>query len=205
MEKEELNIIWESYNRKLDKCLNFNEAMLRKVNLNQVKKELAIPVHMEVAVIVLTFVFIVYLSLVSVLIVTELRFSIPGFIAAGSALVLTGFARSRIKSFKKLDYVHSSVIRLQKDLNTIQYKKYRWGRIELLLGICSATLMWPLVLYTGFQIDVYEKFLTWFIALCVVAIVAIPVTIHYERYYRKKLKNVRDLLAEIEDFEAEEK
>ena len=203
MKTEELNNLWEIYNNKLDKSLALNEQLLRKVNMDGMKKELAKPITSEIFSIVFTCLLIIYLVVVSVLLSSLLRFSIPGFIAAGSAIALVGFAIGRVNTFKNLDYVNSSVLMLQKDLYELQRKRSRSGRLELFLGICSATLMWPLVLYTGFEIDVYESVSAWLLTVSGVALIALPVTILHEKYYRKKIKNAEALLIEIGDLETE--
>jgi hypothetical protein len=176
---------------------------MKKINLNQVKKELSKPATTELVTIGLTALFAIYLIVVSTLMAGEPRFSVPGFIAAGSSIGLIAFAIFRLKMFSKIDYISDTVLGMQKILLAFQQKRNRWGWIELVLGIVAATMMWPLVLVTGFQIDVYNEISSWLAAVIVVAVVAAPITIIFERYYQKRLKNARALLDEIEGFERE--
>ena len=204
MEAEEVNNIWQNYDAKLEKTLRLNEVILKKINLDGARRELNKPIVSEISTIVCSALFAAYLITVSAMLLETPRYAIPGFSAGASTLALIWFAIVRIHSFRKLDYTSSTTLQLQKQLHDFQLKRYRSGRSELALGLCAATLMWPLVLYTGFNIDVYQEFSVWVLAVVLVAIFAIPFTILHEKYYRKKIENTQTLLREIIDFERKE-
>ena len=59
--------------------------------------------------------------------------------------------------------------------------------------------MWPIILYTGFELDVFSQFSYWGLALLVVALFAIPTTIAYERYYQGQVAKASILLEEMQE------
>lgn len=198
MNPEELNELWERFDQKLDNSLQFNEQLLKKVNFNQMQKELAKPIRLELWTIFFTSVLVVYLLGLSVMLIEELKFSLTGIIAASCGLGLIGFALRRVRAFRKLNYSSQNILTLQQELHSIQLKRLQSGRLELLFGILAATLMWPIVLYTGFELDIYSQFSYWGLALFAVAFFSIPATIAFERHYRAKMEKASELLKEME-------
>ncbi len=133
--------------------------------------------------------------------VTLLHQFINELAPANKALLLLLLSLNRVLKIHKMDYYNSSVLTLQKQLYDLQYTRYRFGRLELVLNILAAVLMWPIVLYTGFEMEVYENPWVLGIALLVVAVIAVPIVIPLERSYRNRLKNAEQLLKEIEALE----
>ncbi|MEM8891495.1 MAG: hypothetical protein AAGD28_26180, partial [Bacteroidota bacterium] len=89
------------------------------------------------------------------------------------------------------------VLELQKRLYDLQHYRTKMGGLEIILGAILLLAIWPIILWTGFEIDIYEnaQLLGFTIALC--AILGITVGIAYEGFYRRKMRNTEILLKEI--------
>lgn len=201
MESDDLKSLWEAYDKKLDRNLQFNENLLRKMNLDKAKRELNMPLTLEVLNMIAHFFFALYLIIVSWLIFEQLHYSIPGFIAAGATLTLLGISIIKARKLFRMDYYENTVLKLLQQIYDLQSFKYRIGRAELILGIIALIAMWPLVLITGFEIDIYANIWPLIIAVTIASIIALPLAIRTDRYYRKKLKNTTSLLEEIQELE----
>jgi len=201
MKQEEINSIWETYNRKLDQNLRFNQELLRKINLDQLKRELSKPRLMEIMNVVSTFLFALYLIVLSSLLFDQARFSVTGFVAAGSTLSIMAFSLIRITGIYKIDPVNQSILSLEKAYHRLVVIRTRIGMVELVCTIISLVCMWPIILFTGFNIDVFEQVSGLFIALLICALVVVPLAIWHEKFYRRRLANAGKILQEINQLE----
>ena len=96
-----------------------------------------------------------------------------------------------------LDERGTSVLELQKRLYDLQHYRTKMGKWEILLGAVLLLSIWPIILWTGFGIDIYEntQLLGFLISLC--AILGIAIGMGYEGFYRRKMRNTEILLKEI--------
>ena len=102
------------------------------------QRELAKPIQLELLTIVSTFIFVIYLLGLSFTLAEEIRFSLPGFIAAGCGVALISFAIGRLRAFRKLNYSNQNILELQKDFHSIQIKRLQTGKLELLFWHSSS-------------------------------------------------------------------
>ena len=197
MDLEEMESLWAQHHKKLEQNLVLNEEILREAKWDQAKKELRKPFYSELLSSILTGFFVLYLLLLSSALIEQPKYSLPGFLAAGCAALLIFFAMVRIKKMNLLDERGTSVLELQKRLYDLQHYRTQTGRWEMILGAILILAIWPIILWTGFGIDIYEnaQLLGFTIALC--AILGITVGIWYERFYRRKMRNTEILLKEI--------
>lgn len=201
MDLEKMESLWAQHNTKLEQNLKLQEELLRELKLTQAKRELSRPLFSEILSSILTAMFVIYLGAVSFALLDEFRFSLPGFIAAGSAAFLIYFAVLRISKIKRLDERSASVLELQKRFYALQHYRSQVGRWEIVLGAILLLAIWPIILWTGFGVDLYES--SWLLGITVgaCALIGIPVGIWYGRFYRRKMGNTEILLSEIKDLE----
>ena len=95
----------------------------------------------------------------------------------------------------------TSILELQKNFYNLLSIRNKLSRLELALNLFTIIAMWPIVLYTGFDIDVYDKPSSLMLALLVCAIVTTPIVIWHEKSYQKKLINAGLLFDEIKQLE----
>ncbi|MEL6252137.1 MAG: hypothetical protein AAFR87_09015 [Bacteroidota bacterium] len=203
MDLEKMENLWAQHNKKLEQNLKLNEAMLREAKLEKAKKELQAPYFSELISSILTAFFVIYLLLLSVSLIEEIKFSLPGIIAAACASMLIYFAIVRMRKMKQLDERGTSVLELQKHFYALQDYRTQMGRWEILLGAILILTIWPIILWTGFKIDLYENGQLMVATFLLCALVGISVGIWYERFYRRKMGNTEILLEEIRELEKE--
>jgi len=197
MDLDKMESLWAQHNKKLEQNLLLNEELLREAKWDQAKRELRKPFYAELMSSILTGFFVLYLVLLSSSLIEELKYSLPGFLAAGCAGALIFFAIVRMRKMNLLDERGTPVLELQQRFYDLQHYRSKMGRWEILLGAILLLSIWPIILRTGFGIDIYEnaQLIGFTIALC--AILGIAVGIGYEGFYRRKMRNTEILLKEI--------
>ncbi len=193
--------LWRSQNQKLDENLELNTRILKQMNLSKMERSLSRPLRAEYMNIVLTSLFIIYMLVLSVLLVDLVRFSIPGFIASVSASAVILFSIARVRGIHSINEFDISVLVRQKRYSDVTRMMIRLSKWDLFFGVLSALTMWPIILYTGFEVDVYEEvsWLLGFLGVCLVVI--LPVIYWFYGYYRKKMQDVNELLEELAELE----
>lgn len=197
MNLDKMESLWAKQNKKLEQNLKLNEELLREAKWDKAKRELRKPFYSELISSIMTGFFALYLVLISTSLIEYLKFSLPGFLAAGCSVLLIYFAMVRMRKMNLLDERGTSVLELQKRLYDLQHYRTQMGKWEILLGAILLLSIWPIILWTGFGIDIYEnaQLLGFLISLC--AILGIAVGIVYEGFYRRKMRNTEILLKEI--------
>ena len=141
--------------------------------------------------------------MVSAALLGQWKYSLPGFLAAASAAVLILFAVVRMQKMNRLDERGTSVLELQKRFYDLQAYRTQMVRWEILLAGILLLAMWPIILWTGFGIDLYANVQLLGITIFLCALLGIVVGIAYERFYRRKMRNTEVLLQEIKELEEE--
>ena len=203
MDSEELKSLWSDYDKKLEQNLKLNLEMLKKMNLDRASGEMKKPMFAELFNIIGTFIFASYLISLSVLLIDQYKYSIPGIICTISVLTIMVFSLIRITRLRNMDYFDGSILQLQKQIYNFQILRSRLGRIELLATITAIVTMWPIVIITGFEIDVYSNIMVILLALVTTVAIAAPIGVWHERAYRRKIKKTQQLFEEIQELESE--
>lgn len=204
MELDDLKNAWKQFDKKLSENLKFNEELLRKMNLNSSKRELQKPLIYEIGNIVVLFSLIVYSISTSIKLFEEPKYFIPGLILI--LICLTGliFTILKLNRFLNIDYYGSSVLKLQKDIASLNNTILTYRRIELILIPILIVLLLPLIFKTLHGIDLYQNVKLFSIEIILILAISIPTTIWINKnVYDKKFKNVTRLLAELDKFEKE--
>ena len=201
MDFDQMKSLWDGQQEQLDRSIQLNEQILRKINFEKAQKELRKPMQSEVITSGLSVLFVIYMLTLSVLLFEQFRFSVPGLLSAGATVFLIAMAFQRILLMRNVSDTTQSVVQVQQDLFQVELRRTRFGMIELAAGVVAVLGMWPIVLYTGFEIDIYQVLPAYLLAILVVAVVAIPVVVWYERNYRSGLRSTRLALEEIEELD----
>jgi hypothetical protein len=204
MELDDLKSAWAQYDKKLAVNLKFNEELLRKMNLNSSKKELQKPLINELLSVAVMFILIVYVVASSIRFIDEPKYCIPGFISALLVLVFLLFAIIKANKFLSIDYYGSSVLKLQKDIATLNRLVLRLRKFELVLFPLLVLPLLPLLFKTIHNIDLYQNIRLLSIEIILILGIGFPLTFWINKHmYDKKFKNTERLLQEIEKFESE--
>ncbi len=205
MELEELKQAWSQYDKNLKENLKTNQELLRNMNLDKSKRELQKPLKFEIMSVVILFLTVVVFFVFSARHISEIKFSIPGFIGVSIATVYLVFAIVKVNKFVNIDYYKSSIITLQKDLTKLKTIILRLRRIELLLLPFLIITILPIAFKAIHNIDIYNNIKLFAIEIVLILGVSYPVGIWINRnLYDKKIKDVKLFLDEIEKFEKEE-
>lgn len=202
MELDEIKNIWSQYDEKLNKNLKFNETLLQKMNLNKSRLEMQKPLIYELISAMLVFLFTAYLIAISMRIINEPKFSVPGLIAAVITIIYFAFSVIRLNKFLKLEYYDSSILKLQKQIANLKYTTSRFLKFELILAPFLVLTTLPIMFKVIHNFNVYENVLVASLVTIFVIACSIPLVIWiYKHLYAKKISNTEKLLKEIEAFE----
>lgn len=204
MELDDLKNTWSQYDKKLSENLRLNEELLRKLNLNSSKREMQKILTYEFVSIVISVLTILFALFISLRLIDQLRFSIPGFIAACVTSIYLSLGVIRTKGLLNIDYYSSPVLKVQRDILTLKKKTLRFRKYELILIPLLVLPLLPLLFKVVYNIDIYQNIRILVFEVVVILGLAYPLTIWVYKYlYDKKFKNAENLLAELDRFENE--
>jgi len=204
MELDILKEAWTTHNKKLDQNLKLNETLLRRLNLDNAKKEMNKPLLMELVNTSFQFLVTCYVLILSFQMSEDSLFSIPGFI---SVLLAVGFMTMgiiRIKKMLNLDYDNTSIVTLQKKLAQTKVLVLKFRKIEyLMLPFYTITLA-PILLKGLLDQDIYSMIQqTYMQVIVAIGIVVIVLSTLWSNkfYYDRKLKSAEQSLFELIKYE----
>lgn len=204
MELDDLKGAWERYDKKLTENLKFNEELLRKMNLNNSKSEMQKPLIYEIVGIAVSSLLIVYVAATSIRFINEPKYCIPGFVSAITGLILFIFAIIKTNKFLSVDYYGSSVLKLQKNITTLNKLVLRLRKFELILFPLLILPLLPLLYKAIHNIDIYKNIKLFAIEIILILGIGFPFALWINKHlYDEKFKNAERFLKEIDNFESE--
>jgi hypothetical protein len=205
MELDDFKAAWAEYDKKLTANLKFNEELLRKMNLNNSKKEMQKPLIYELMGVAISFLLIVYVVVNSIRFINEPKYCIPGFISALIGIVFLIFAAIKANKFLSIDYYGSSILKLHKDIAVLNRLVLQFRKFELILFPLLVVPLLPLLFKSIHGIDIYKNIKLLSIEIILILGIGFPFTLWINKHlYDKKFKITERLLKEIEQFETEE-
>ena len=205
MELDELKSAWAQYDKKLTENLKLNEELIRKMNLNNSKKELQKPLISELVGIIILPLFILYVGVSSIRYIDEPKYCIPGFISLAIGLVYMTFGIYRANRFLNIDYYSSSALKMQMDIAKLKKLVLHLRKYELLLIPIFVISILPILYKAIHNIDIYQHIKFYAIVVIACSSIGFPLTIWINKYlYDKKFENVEKLLDDLNRFEKEE-
>lgn len=205
MEFDELKSAWTLYDKKLTENLKLNEELIRKMNLNNSKKELQKPLISELVGIIILPLFILYVGVSSIRYIDEPKYCIPGFISLAIGLVYLTFGIYRANRFLNIDYYSSSALKMQMDIAKLKKLVLHLRKYELLLIPIFVISILPILYKAIHNIDIYQHIKFYAIVVIACSSIGFPLTIWINKYlYDKKIENVEKLLDDLNRFEKEE-
>ena len=197
---EEIEKIWKKHESQIDESITLNHALLTAFVKKNVREEVSRPEKAELISSVLTLAFAGYMMVLAVRLQEFQLYSITAVIAAVSALGLVCFSVIRQIRIAQLGHIEQEVSSLQERIASFNLLRSRLAFPELILSGVALVSMWPVVLYTGFGIDVSEQpgYLLLFVGIALM--VAVPVAIWVEIRYRRHLMNALSHLKEIRNW-----
>lgn len=204
MELDDLKNAWTQYDKQLAESLKFNEDLLRKLNLNNSKKELQKPLIYELIGVAVIFILIVYVVVYSIRFIDEPKYCVPGFFSAIIGMAFLMFAIIKANRFLSIDYYGSSVVKLQKDIAILNRLVLRLRKYELALFPVLILPILPLLFKAIHNIDIYHNIKLFTIEIILILGIGFPLTLWINKHlYDKKFKNTERFLQEIDNFESE--
>jgi hypothetical protein len=205
MELEDLKNVWEQYDKKLVGNLKLNEELLKKMNLDKSKHEISGRLKYEVFSLIGNVLFSLYLAVSTFKYSSDIMLLIPGIISFGLLVLVLIFCATRIKSLLEIDFYNSTVVTLQKALNSFQLRYFKINKYELYLFPVFLITIIPIMAKALINLDVYSH-LNKFILYVVIGFVfyySAAIWI-YKDWYEKKMKYTSKFLNELNKFENEE-
>jgi hypothetical protein len=207
MELDILKDAWASHNKKLEKNLKLNEDLLRRMNLDNAKKEMNKPLVMEMVNMSFMFVVTAYVLALSFRMLEDSMFSIPGFISLlfGGGFVAMGLIR--IKRMLNLDYDNSTIIELQKKLAETKVLVLRFRKLEYLLMPFYAIALAPILLKGLLDQNIYSMLQHTYMQVIVsIGVVVIILLTNWSNkyFYDRKMKSAQQSLSEIIKYEKDD-
>jgi hypothetical protein len=207
MELDLLKDAWASHNKKLEKNLKLNEDLLRRMNLDNAKKEMNKPLVMEMVNMSFMFVVTAYVLALSFRMLEDSMFSIPGFISLlfGGGFVAMGLIR--IKRMLNLDYDNSTIIELQKKLAETKVLVLRFRKLEYLLIPFYAIAVAPILLKGLLDQNIYSMLQHTYMQVIVsIGVVVIILLTNWSNkyFYDRKMKSAQQSLSEIIKYEKDD-
>lgn len=202
MELDELKAIWLQHDKKLSENLKLNEELLRRTNLNSSKREFQKPLNWEIANIIAAVLIVVYLTVQSINLFNEFKFSIPGILSVLLVLVYLFFSILKVNRFLKIDYFQSSVVKLQKDIAELNQLILRIRKYELAFLPILIVFVLPIIFKAVNNLDIYKH--VWLFIFEVVFIVGLGGGAGMwfnKNYVDKKMNNAKRFLEELNSFE----
>jgi len=205
MELDDLKGAWTQYDKKLTENLRFNEELFRKLNIDKSRREMNAPLIYEICAVVISVVFLIFLTSWTINFSNELIYLISGILSILIFITGLGFAVVKIGLLSNIDYHNSSVIELQKALYRFKDKYFRFKRIEIFLNPFYVVFLMPICAKgVDKNFDLISHPLSLIIPAILFIGIGLPVTLWiYKHMYEKKMKNACDFIKELKRFEDE--
>lgn len=202
MELDELKKCYNEYDKKLTENLKLNEELLKKMSIENYRKEIKKPFIYEIINLVLCFFIFIYFITCSFQVIEDMKYSLSGFASATIILLFLISAFVKVNKFAKLDYYNNSIMKLQRDLNDIKRVILFTRRIELFILPIVIVSMFPILFKLIYNINIYTN-LTLFASMIIIfLIVCFFLAVWINRnIYDRKLQSARDFLEELNRFE----
>jgi len=205
MELEELKSVWAQYDKKLSQNLKLNEELLRKMNLEKSKKEMNAPLFYEIISVIGVVIFLLFIISATIRYSYELKFLLPGIITSIIVSIWVYNSISKMKLLTNIEYYNSSIVELQKSINTFKLKYQTSKKFELYSIPAFAIAAFPILGIAMRNFDIYEHPIRFVVGIVLSLILGYPGQIWiYKNLYEKKLKNATNFLDELSRFEEEE-
>ena len=133
MELDDFKTAWAQYDKKLTENLKFNEELLKSMNLDKSNREFNKLLTYEIFTVVLTGLFLVYISTATIKFASEIKFLLSGIVSIITLLPLLLFAIIKTNILSKIDYYNSSVVDLQKSISLFNQKYVAFRKLELFI------------------------------------------------------------------------
>ncbi|MDN5213357.1 hypothetical protein QQ020_14905 [Fulvivirgaceae bacterium BMA12] len=205
MKLDELKNYWVAYDLKLNKNLQFNEAILRKINLEKSEKEMQKPLVFELAGIIIFTFLVAFAITFSIRFSYELHFNLTGLASALVSSVFLIFAFIKANKLVRIDYYNSSIIKLQKELTRLRILLIRLRRIELIMVPVLTNTILPITYKILYDINLYHNLKLFIIEVILILGISYPLGIWINKhFYDEKMKDAERLLKEIETYERQQ-
>ncbi|MBN2667592.1 MAG: hypothetical protein JXR60_00055 [Bacteroidales bacterium] len=204
MELNDIKKTWAAYNETISDNIKLNEQLMRKMNMNSSKNEMQKILIYEVVGLIFSMFLIIMGFTYAFKFLNELRFSLPGFVAAITTVAYLIFGLIRTKAILNIDYFSAPVVAVQRAILELKKKTLFYRKFEIMLLPILISAIIPLLFKVVRDVDIYLEPKTLIIETAIFIGIALPATLWVNKYlYDKKFKNVESLLAELDQFEKE--
>jgi len=205
MELDDFKNEWSRFDDKLTQNLKVNEDVLRTINLNKTKREMFMPLITELVSALTNIMVIVVVAFFVINNISLYKYVIAGMLVVFLCVSALSASVIKIKMFFNIDYINSSVVKLQRDLAYLNVFILKCRRYELLgVPFLTAGLL-PIAFKMQMGIDIFERPLFFIAEFIFVSFVSYRLARFLNRkIFDKKFANVANLLKDIKEFENEE-
>jgi hypothetical protein len=204
MELDDLKSAWTQYDKKLNDNLQFNEMLLRKMNLESSKREMNTPLKSEIFSVAINSIMLLFVIVASLRFTNELKFFVPGIICSILTAALLAFAIIKTTLLSNIDYYNASVLDLQKSVSLIKKKIAQFKIYEFIIFPFLGITALPILEKAIKNLDMYQNPKLFTIAVFAMLAIGYPMMMWvYKHWYEKKIKNTEQFLKEIEAYKSE--
>lgn len=202
MELDELKTAWIAYDKKLNENLELNERLLRKLNLENSKRQMNVPFVYELTNIVMNILFFLVLASATIRFSDNTLFLIAGIISLLSVAWFFYLGVIRYRMLTAIDYYSNSLVSIQKSILEIKKKYLKYMKVEFYLFPIMIVFSLPVLMMLVHKINLFENFSMYLYATAISLVIGYPFAFWlYNLIYKKKIKNTELFLEEIAQFE----
>lgn len=202
----EFELLWKEQDLKLEKSLRINEKLLKALNMKQASDDFFKLLKISLLGRNLAFVYFLVSGVFSLLVLDDLKFSIPGMLGAAGMLGSFIYHLSYTMNLKVDDHSSVPVIDFQKKINQFKRRAIAAAKYDLIIYVGWILTLFPLIIAVFFKKNFYEYLAAekYWIPAVILLLLYIPVNQKmYQRMYGEKLTRAEEQLQEIIEFEKE--
>ncbi|WP_298422143.1 hypothetical protein [uncultured Kordia sp.] len=198
MELNDLKTEWKKSDSLLESNLIIDSQKLSKRKLNRSKSEMTTPFLHEIANIIVVSITVLAALVGSILYINEMKFSIPGFIAAIIGSVYLYLAITKAIKISKIDYFTSTIIEIQKEISQLSLLVLKFRKLELILFPLFIVSILPITFIAIQNRDLYND-LHFFLfeIIFIIGFGFIGIFWINKNLYDKKIERVKLFLQEL--------
>jgi len=204
MELDDFKTAWAQYDKKLTENLKFNAELLKSMNLDKSNREFNKLLTYEIFTVVLTGLFLIYISTATIKFASEIKFLLSGIVSIITLLPLLLFAIIKTNMLSNIDYYNASVVDLQKSISLFNQKYVAFRKLELFIFPLYIISTAPILVKAARNFDFFVHIERYSVGVFLALIIGYPLLIWiYKNWYDKKIQHAKQFLEEINKFEKE--
>lgn len=205
MDKDNMKETWEYYGEKLDRSLMLNEELLRLMTLDRSRKQLGGIYGSEISSTIAGILILLYCVHFAIRYSHDTRLMVCALIVAGLAIMASVLGIKNMRMLSRIEFYKLPVVSLQKELADYERFYYKQKKILFLMMPVMFMAFFPVLNMdmNGFDLFKYSRIWKDIIPVVLVGLIltyALVIWI-YRTFYERKIRNIKELLGQLEYFE----